>query len=352
VEAADAFGDLDLRAVTRSDPVSLAAVCSGQAFVGSDPTIPLLYTGPLENEPDLLRRLAACGLLLGNAAEIVEPVRDPFRLSATLRAAGVATPDLALSAPAGLSGRGWLLKHRQSSGGTGVEPYSGQALGDGGYLQQKIDGQPRSALFLGDAQRVVLIGMSACWSGAAGRRYVYRGGLAPLPIPDPLRETLERIGRVLHQVFGLRGLFGVDLIVCDGIPWVLEVNPRYTASVELFEYATGHALLRAHARAFGVEPPAEARRQPRPLPTCVGKAVVYTRHDLLWSRPATIRSAPDPWRLPRHADLPAPGSRFRPGEPVLTLLESGPRPTLVAHRLRRRLARWRGRLKALAQATA
>ena len=36
---------------------------------------------------------------------------------------------------------------------------------------------------------------------------------------------------------GLRGVFGIDAIVRNGVPWPVEVNPRYTASVEVIEIA-------------------------------------------------------------------------------------------------------------------
>jgi predicted ATP-grasp superfamily ATP-dependent carboligase len=349
VDASDLFGDLDLRSAARDETDAYRAALRG--LVVPRPDRPVLYTGSLESEPVALRALESGGTLLGNPADVVGPVRDPIRLARALRDADLPTPDVTLDIESLPADGTWLLKHPCSSGGLAVFPYVSRPLGAGFYAQRRVDGRRRSALYLGDARGVALIGLAAVWSGAAGRPYAYRGGLAPLPIAPRLRAILERLGRALHEVFGLRGLFGVDLIVRDGVPWVLEVNPRYTASVELYEHATGRALLAEHARAFGVEPPPGPPAPREPRPACVGKLIVYTREALRWSGPAALRSMSDPWRLPRHADIPAtPGMPFHPNDPVLTLLEAGDGPAVVARRLRRRMLRWRRRLAALAQA--
>ena len=44
--------------------------------------------------------------------------------------------------------------------------------------------------------------------------------------------------------FGLVGLNGIDFIARAGVPWPIEVNPRYSASMELLERRCGHVALR------------------------------------------------------------------------------------------------------------
>src|SRR5207245_157277 len=50
--------------------------------------------------------------------------------------------------------------------------------------------------------------------------------------------------------FRLRGLFGIDFLLSDGIPAILEVNPRYSASMELLEQISALNLLDMHLRAL------------------------------------------------------------------------------------------------------
>ena len=54
---------------------------------------------------------------------------------------------------------------------------------------------------------------------------------------------------MLADRFELSGLFGVDFILDGDQVWTLEVNPRYTASVEIVERATGiHAIAAPRGR--------------------------------------------------------------------------------------------------------
>ena len=61
---------------------------------------------------------------------------------------------------------------------------------------------------------------------------------------------------MLAATFGLVGLVGVDVVIDEaGELHVIEVNPRPTASMELFERATGESLAAAHLAACGFVPP-------------------------------------------------------------------------------------------------
>ena len=78
--------------------------------------------------------------------------------------------------------------------------------------------------------------------------------------------------------FGLVGLNGIDFIARDGVPWPIEVNPRYSASMELLERARGHVAVRAACRTpapagFPRLRRARARR-------VLGKAIVFARRDV------------------------------------------------------------------------
>jgi predicted ATP-grasp superfamily ATP-dependent carboligase len=141
--------------------------------------------------------------------------------------------------------------------------------------------------------------------------------------------TLERLGEVLVRSSGMRGLFGVDFILGDGVPWPVEVNPRYTASVEVLEYALGLAALELHRRPFESEgerevfaPPspqgAEARRWP-----LLGKAILFARAPLVFPADGPWHAAPEQtperlWEAPAYADIPSAGQRIETGRPVLT----------------------------------
>src|SRR5262249_32471572 len=121
------------------------------------------------------------------------------------------------------------------------------------------------------------------------------------------------------------GLFGVDGILQSGVFWPVEVNPRYTASVEVLEFATGRPLLALHRAVFERDAPA-----PGSFPAagpCVGKAILCAPRDTIfppdgpWS--ATRDRPLAPTQLPPFADIPAAGQRIPEGGPVLSVLVAG-----------------------------
>ncbi len=134
------------------------------------------------------------------------------------------------------------------------------------------------------------------------------------------------MGDRLASAFGLIGWFGVDYVLHDGVPWPVEVNPRYTASVEIHELAAGRPLLLEHRAACEglMEPDGGLRHEGPRRSLVVAKWVVYAPRRLVmpeidWNRESSDR----PDAIPPVADIPAPGACIEPGEPVMTLLTSG-----------------------------
>ncbi len=354
--AIDLFADLDLRAVgavTRIDAERYPEGFLPMAL--ASPPGPWMYTGALENRPDLIDSIAGSRRLWGNDGATVKAVRDPIALAAALREAGLPCP------ASRLDGRGvprdgsWLVKPIASAGGRAirlfVDDQDEDIVEEPSYYQERIEGESLGALYLGRGNGAELLGVTEQWLGRPGAAFAYRGSLGPRSLSEATKRQVENLGRAIRAAFGLVGLFGVDLILRDGVPWPVEVNPRYTASVEVLELALGRAFLADHRLACDRDAVAwlgdgePGRRETRRK--CVGKLVVYAPRAC--QVPATAWNGltfdGDPWGLPRLADVPEPGTRFRVGDPVLTLLTSGPTLRICRARLNKRLARWESRLR-------
>jgi predicted ATP-grasp superfamily ATP-dependent carboligase len=325
---ADLFADADLRAIAPA--VALPGREYPHGFLPLlrwAPAGPVLYTGGLENHPDLIDALALERPLWGNPGPVLRRVRDPLRLQSVLTAAGITMP-ATLEAPTGLPTDGtWLLKPRRGAGGAGIAPWCGQepAPGRDYCWQRRVSGQPRSALFLGDGQRSWCLGWAEQLVGTpwlhAGP-FSFCGAVGPLPW-DRHRSALERLGDLLVQSFGLRGVFGVDMMVESEVFWVLEVNPRYPASAELYEHAFGISLIAAQQRLFQGGTLAEVQANLPEAPQTGCKLILF----------APSAFSFDPARLPgirgvELADIPMPGTAVAKGQPILTILAT----TLAAGR--------------------
>src|SRR5660398_229420 len=98
-------------------------------------------------------------------------------------------------------------------------------------------------------------------------------------------------------------------------PYLLEVNPRYSASMELVERANGTNLFNLHMDGLAGRLPDFSFRE-RSHQDFVGKGVVYARRAV--SIADTSR-----WVERGIRDVPFPGRRIDAGHPVCTVLASG-----------------------------
>lgn len=345
----DQFADEDLRACAHILPLGAYPGSLPAAFEAA-PEAPWFYAGGLENQPSVVAELAAIRPLLGNSAEALRLVRNPFWLAESLDRERV--PRLAVSStrPAanfvgrtirsvpsetrtGLSvlradsaieadGRRWLRKPLQSAGGRGIGFVSGasEPIPEPGYCYQEFaPGLSISGLFLADGQRATCLGLSRQLVGEPVTHappFGYSGSIAPLSLedlPTAAFEQTRRLGELVARDARLVGLFGIDFVwdQVRKVAWLVEVNPRYPASAELYELACGWPLIRWHAERSC----AEVRLTE---PRCrFGKLVLYAHQTF---RVADLRAIPFSDRVTIIADIPRPESEIACGMPVCTLI--------------------------------
>jgi predicted ATP-grasp superfamily ATP-dependent carboligase len=330
--AIDLFADRDLAAVCPVRRVTGRYPTSLPALAREGPTGPWIYTGGLENRPEIVERISRERPLWGNDAASLRRARDPFALFASLREAGIPCPAVTRT---GKSADGqWLVKPLAGTGGNGIHVATDRSPRRSSYLQRFLPGEAWSGVFVADESGGRLLGVTrqlvgVDWLHSSSFRYA--GSIGPLTLTRSERSSWHQLGTAIAGFAGLRGLFGVDAIVRDGVPWPVEVNPRYTASMEVIEYATGIRALAHHRQAFaeavraGSESP-EVFQEPSltlPARTVVGKAIWYAPRPITFPRVG-------PWDdvlcesvaikgPPAFADIPSPDERIAAGRPVLTL---------------------------------
>jgi predicted ATP-grasp superfamily ATP-dependent carboligase len=350
VIAIDAFGDLDqhpsVRALSLPRDFGVrftapAAARAGQA-VECDA---VMYVSSFENHPRAVGSLTAGRELLGNPPSVLRRVRDPLIVTSALRRRGLRAPSVRVTPS--IRGR-WLQKPLSSGGGRGVHlTRRGSHVRGRSYLQEFVDGTPGSIVFIASNGQAVPIGFSRQIVGDAafgGSGFQYCGSvLAPAGDvqfardPELFRAACELAGAAAEE-FGLVGVNGVDFIACDGLPFAIEINPRWSASVELVELVYGLPVFAAHVAACcgGGLPDFDlsaARRSGR----AIGKAIVFARREVIvgdtraWlGPPATDHQPPatdhrppatDDW--PPVRDVPRAGERISAGKPVCTVFAAG-----------------------------
>jgi uncharacterized protein len=282
---ADLFADEDTVAIAagarcvRGDPASgfeedaaLLDALEALAIGMREPPIGLVYGAGFENRPGLLQRIAARWPLLGNAPETVKAVKDPWHLAETLVRLAISHPQIA-PASATTPPPGWLVKRRGGAGGSHIGTHANDVFGtrhsrklaigsaepasctvrdthghDPVYWQRYVAGRPVSALFLASAASAQVIGFSEQWTAPGpGQPFRFGGAVNPADISDAIANDLAEAIEKLTPAFGLKGLNSADFIVGPDGWWLLEVNPRLGATLDIFDTAGG-ALFAAHLR--------------------------------------------------------------------------------------------------------
>lgn len=262
-----------------------------------------------EHCPELLQELGHHYKPYGNSADTVRRLKDPRQLSALFAQIGVAHPDIAFRMPADPAA--WLVKRAAAAGGLHVQwadEASDCTARDDRYFQRFVAGRACSVLFLADGTRSRILGFNEMLSGGCtGFPFAYRGAIAGVSIePGMERQIAAALDRLVAET-GLCGLNGMDFIITDGGYSALEINPRPTATLDLFDTPQQRHLFQAHVDACEGILPDGARTDATVMR---GHAIVYARDPL---------ALDTDWQVPKWcADLPVATS-IAAGAPLCTI---------------------------------
>jgi predicted ATP-grasp superfamily ATP-dependent carboligase len=176
--------------------------------------------------------------------------------------------------------------------------------------------------------------------GAHG--FHYCGNLVPPRLaPDEVAVLLREVRAIvshLSKTFGLVGLNGLDFIWQAGRVWTIEVNPRPSASLELFELAYGLRVFEAHVQSFDGQLPHFVLEQSLATGPAAGKAIVYAPRDV------NVGDTND-WAAYGIRDIPHPFEQIKHRQPVCTLLTTADTPAACLRQLQTQAAALKTRLK-------
>jgi predicted ATP-grasp superfamily ATP-dependent carboligase len=307
----DCFGDQDTRAAALA--VTVVARAGAIRFdrgrvleaLSRSPTAPLVYGSGFEGRVALLDRIGRGRRVYGNRPEVVAAARDPARFFSLLDRLAIPHPEISATAP--VPPEGWLLKHPGSAGGTQVRLASGAARRAHDYYQRLRPGLPMSMLFLADTRQVRVVGFNEQWTAPRpGRPFLYGGAVSRVEVPAEVAAAMQQVAERLTGKLELRGLNGIDFLLHEERWSVLELNPRPTATVELYDADYPRGLVEWHLRASDGELPDVAAAGP-------SRAAMVIHAPRAWT-------VPDGFRFPVWcADLPDAGLSLREGDPTCTV---------------------------------
>ena len=310
VRVADCFGDEDTLAVAESwQPLSdyssltVDAILEALIHLSDDTPCWLICGAGVERYYSLLNHLPPHIQFIGNSYESFCKVRDPAKFFGLLNDLALPFPPITFSTEP--QAERILIKDMKTSGGSGVKPHQEHPLSESQYVQRYIEGQTRSACFIANGTEATILG----WNSQIHRSSDFTLIEVQQPnIPNPtiqsqITDAVER----LTLECGLRGFNSLDFMIDhEGEIYLLELNPRITASVELIKNA---AIFDWHFTACRGDLPEMDLR-------C--DEGIRILHYMFAKRPLTIIGSPT-WPPCCH-DLPQPGSQIQTDMPICTII--------------------------------
>jgi len=274
----------------------------------------LVYGSGFETTPELLDTISEYVPVIGNTSQVLRNLKRPRQFFMLLDVLKIPHPEVSFRPLERATG--WLYKQGGGSGGTHIRkalPLSSIAPARGYYFQREIKGAPVSLLFAANGKQARAIGFNALWlSPTLTMPYRYGGAVSRAVLPQKIEQQLMHIAQQITNAVGLRGLNSLDAVIEDDQVYVLEVNPRLSATFDLYQ---SHAPQAAGADLFSLH-----------LQTCAGD-------DGIWPQLAHVAKAhhvayaPYPLHLPLEmawpewvADIPSAESYIAANQPVCTIL--------------------------------
>jgi len=319
----------------------------------------MVLCGGMENKPELVDRLIQLGARCGANGDALAELRSCENWKRWAEASKIAWPttfgpfDSAGPEIATLNTNDqqkdtWLIKPAQGAGGIHVRPLSndhsfeatdaGQSKSSQWLVQQYIEGKSIGVSYCSDRVGTQVVGIAR---GIDAREldaplpFIYRGNIAAIAVTQQVEERLRAFGDYVAKQTGLLGLWQADFqLDSEGKLWLLEINPRWSASMELHETLQGVSWMKKHLEIL--RSPEEVfvhdTDQRRVSDGQIAKGVIYAPRDLNVSDDQLARLWQTRWdgtlgglqNAPfRVADIPQPvpdGLAIPEGMPIATVL--------------------------------
>lgn len=182
-------------------------------------------------------------------------------------------------------------------------------------IQEFLEGVPSSVSLLSTKNEALSVAVNEQLIGISWLSrlpFAYCGNVTPFRTDQA--EEMEALAEELVLEFKLLGSNGVDFLVTERGPIVLEINPRFQGSLDTVEKAMKINLFEAHAGCFRGELPE------KPKSNCfAARGVIYSERELFIDRKLM-----DLILREKSADIPSKGSIIELDEPLTSLFACAP----------------------------
>jgi len=294
----------------------------------------ILLSSGLDDSPDVLSELDDLIPIFGNHPNVVKRVRDKMKFFQELERLGIPHPETAMAENLEEArgegkniGYPVMIKPSRGFGGAGIRKAENpqeleQAFQDASHLdenviiQEYVSGIAASASLISSIKGTVTLTLNEQLLGMSemGQRepFGYCGNVVPLQVNKAVADRCKSIVERVASHFNLVGSNGIDFVISkEGVPYVVEVNPRFQGTLECVERTLNMNIVKAHV---------EACVQGK-LPTLERNPSVFCVRLILFAPQRSV--VPDLGVFEEVRDIPLPGVIVEEGEPVCSIVVDG-----------------------------
>ena len=294
----------------------------------------VLLSSGLDDSTDVLSEINDLVPILGNSVKVIAEVRDKIEFFRRLERSNIACPRTAIVRDISEMRRrskdiGYpiLIKPAEGFGGAGIRKARNfqelkkvykhfYSFENKVLVQEYIPGTPASVSFMSCNGRAVTLSLNEQLLGirelGQTEPFGYCGNIVPLKIDEVTMKKCVVIVENLALHFNLVGSNGVDLVITEeGIPYVVEVNPRFQGTLECIERVFGINIVDTHVKAClrGI------------LPQIRQKTMTFCTRLIFYAPQRLV--APNLNCFEQVKDIPLPGVIIEKDEPVCSIVTEG-----------------------------
>lgn len=348
VYAVDHYGDQDLRAVC-NECLSIIKQKKGHScgFFANDYNPEILLNlaknivekhevdgivigSGLEDNTNVLRELHDLTPIIGNPPATIEKVRDKHTFFKELERLNVPCPTskvaVGLEAAKRIAkdiGYPIVCKPIVGFGGTAIRKAKDQKELEDAFknisknnktilIQKYIRGKPTSVSLLSTNNAVTSLTVNEQLLGleetGQTEPFGYCGNIVPLSESKSVIDKCKEVSEKVVRHFNLIGSNGVDITLSDGVPYVVELNPRFQGTLECVERVTQLNLMRCHVQSCLEEK----------LPKLMKESDEFWIRLILFSPERSV--TPDFSVFKEVRDVPLEGAVIEKGEPLCSVI--------------------------------
>ncbi|MDD2864740.1 MAG: methenyltetrahydromethanopterin cyclohydrolase, partial [Methylococcales bacterium] len=310
----DCFADVDTfnyaKKVIRVDSLTIENLTFALSQLNHFQIAGVVYGSGFENHVESLYFLEKHFVLAGNSAAIFEQVQDKREFFSALDDLKIPYPQTRFSTPK--NSTIWLTKPLMGQGGVGINSQKTEI-----YWQQFCGGKSGSVLFLNSE----IVGFNTQWTYGD---FLFAGISNHSDLSDFQKKQLGLWVQELATHFNLRGLNSLDFIHNENEIFVLEINPRPSASMQLYDLP---------CFSLHIE-----------LTNSITAQIDFSAYQIIYAPHSLIIPQNFNWSKNCH-DLPQNGVIIRKNSPICSMIARGMQPEAVLKILEINVKKLEGNLK-------